>query len=191
MGYDYSPKLLVQYKELVDTLIRISVSRELLVYESTDWDQIKKRQILVNNVLANMERNMPDHKNVRTRVRVWTAFKTESVFQLFVGIPEHKVAGRPPGRLPGKDAKWMDQYIRASTVGMLGYKHDRAIIDGEELTRFVGKVVALNPSTVRAEAVVKELDAEGAVEFFNDLFKPHGWSARAEGMTLVLERIYD
>jgi hypothetical protein len=199
MGYDYSVGFLKKYSELAQKLQQIATSGELLVYESTDWDEIKKRQRLVNEVLANMARNVEGSEGIRTVLRAWTAFKNEDTYQLFIGQPNHKVAGRPPGK-PKQSMDWFKQYVKAADVESLVYRHDRKITigDTDALTVFIGKIYALakNPAYHRAEFTIGIGDEETLVnpdelvEYLAEVCMPIGWdkNARLEGLTFIVEK---
>ena len=187
MGYDYSPRFLKENEELVGKIIKIAATGEVLTYESEDWDQIKAAQKKVNNVLANMARNMPDYRDIRSSVRCWTSFKSETVYVLSVGIPRHKMAGRPPGM--SKQPIEFRTMVPAEQVGNGQiYVHSETIVDQPSYAKFVGKVQLLGSQFSVAKVKVMDLDDEAVRDHLGPVFEPLGFRARAEGDTLILER---
>lgn len=184
MGYNYDPAFLARHVELVAKLIKAATSGELLTWESDNWKAIDNRQHLVNSLLANISRNLVEYRDIRVKVRCWVRYEGDDRYRLFVGLPVHKMAGRPPGE---PQVPWSESYVPlGSTAGI--YNHIEVLDSEEELARFVGKVMSQGPSVKTATVKVKELTDEAVSAFFGDLFAPHGWSASRDGDTLILVR---
>jgi hypothetical protein len=183
MGYDYSLGFLGLHAELVGKLAKIATTGELIQYTNAEWGPIQKQQYLINNLLNSMARNITDMKNIRLYIRCWIVFAEDGTYQLWVGKPAHKVAGKPPGATANRD--WMKLYVPAEGIGSATYVHPDKIMTPDDLPKFVGHVALLGSGHKRAEAKVDQLSDEG-LSYFVDLFSD--WKVRNEGELLILER---
>lgn len=182
MAYNYDPQYLVKHREVMMKVIQIAQSGEILKYASVDSREIASRQYTVNNVLANMARNIKEYTDIRKTIRCWTEY-VNGTYNLYIGRPQHRVEGRPPGRVP---INWALAYIQADAANAQ-YGHTERITDQDTLLKFVGIVTNL-PQNVRE--VLAEIDDLGpeAVTYFDELFEPHGWSAANQDGRLLLKR---
>lgn len=185
MAYDYSPDYLARNADVVQRLVQIAQSREILTYESVDWKKIEARQRLVNNCLASMAFQIEDYRDLRKTIRCWTERLNNGSYRLYVGKPEHKVTGR----VPTKNTNWDDVYVPAGMAGSAGeYVHARPLDSEEELRSFVGHVVSLPESFTKARVGVVDLTDEAVTDYFTPLFETVGWTVRREQDNLIVER---
>src|SRR4051812_23096661 len=129
MGYDYSLNYLGKHHDVVQKLVEVATTGKVLTYTSETWEPIRQQYQLIRSVLANMSVNMKDYKDIRTQLRTWTE-ATEEGFRLSVGVPHHKVSGRPPSKpLPG----WSESVPRQQMAEV--YKHPDLIDSELEMSR--------------------------------------------------------
>jgi hypothetical protein len=190
MGYNYSKEFLLEHTDLVKKLIQVAATGEVLVYDSDDWDIIKNRQLLINNLLSSIVRNMPDYKDLREKVRCWTAFGQNNRYNLFVGIPRHKMTGSVGGRKKKPD--WSKTYVPAGDAsGGLKYTHPSTMSEHNDWLAFVGKVSML-PETY-AEAVMRTvepmLDRAIAEDYFGQPLEHKGWMVHLTEHEVIFRRI--
>lgn len=193
MAYDYSHEYLRKNKELVAKLVQVASSGEMIVYLSSDWRELKAIQATVNNVLANMARNVAGYENIRMLVRTWMAFDDEDSkrYKLSVGVPNHKPRGGPGPRVKAA-ANWAETMVPASTVLGQKYVHPEAF-DGPEIeSRFVYALVNLSPHFKEAVLNMKyESDPAAITEYFKELITgaaESGWVASCDTRSLILRR---
>ena len=185
MTYDYSLGYLQRNAEMVAKLIRVANTGEVLAVDFDDWAKLRYYQQQVHSLLANISKNVQDYADIRQKVRCWTEHMPDGAMRLNVGLPKHKVTGRPPGMAA---EKWKAQYVPAEIAGG-EYNHPGVIVGQEDFSKFVGMVIQAAPNIRLASARFDSLP-DDPVEYFNDLFDSYGWRVKsAEDTRLTLVRV--
>jgi hypothetical protein len=182
MAYNYDPLFLQTHEATVKTLVKVAANGEVIKYTSSDSRVISSQQYLVNNLLASLARNVPEYGKIRSVIRCWTEYHN-GTYTLYVGKPQHRVEGRPPGR---ERPAWATIFINQGATGTR-YVHDETLDSEETMLKFTGIVINLPNHILTAETVVEELTPE-ALEYFRDVFAPHGWTPSIDGRKLILTR---
>jgi hypothetical protein len=176
MGYDYSLGFLAKHHDLVQTLIRIAQSGEVLTYEGEQWEKIRQRHQLIRSVLANMSRNMDGWEDIRTRVRTWTEH-TEKGFRLLVGAPAHTVTGRPPAPA---SVEWRHKYVPVQDTLTGGVFQWPNMVDTDaELAEFYGEIPKVNEAYHTIEMRTNQPLDHDTVKFLDDSFQSAYWTVKS------------
>lgn len=185
MGYDYSLGFLARHHETVQVIINISQTGSVVSFDSETWEPIRQRHQLIRSLLANMEKNMEGYGDIRRRIRTWTEH-TPGGFRLNVGVPLHRVTGRPPAPA---SIEWRKQYVSASMVGE-AHRHDEIVHDAAGMQRLLGVLMILPSNQGHVEVRIHELSQE----YLNTEFLPfsvaNNWRVeKAVGDRFTLVRI--
>lgn len=182
MTYDYSRNFLERHRSWVPILEKLVRENEVLVLEMETADDVRNKKRQINNVIACLVKYEPDlGVPLRKAIRTWTDFK-EDKWIIFVGIPQHRITGRPPKTTANIQEKWSSAY-KAPTAET--YYHPKPW-DGDmgKIFEFGGPLIALPPQTTLAYLnLAFEVPPEGwpsIEQYFNEWTKPEGWTAHME-----------
>jgi hypothetical protein len=184
MTYDYSLGFLQRNADMVAKLIQVATTGETLAVDFDDWAKLRYYQQQVHSLLANISKNVEDYADIRKKVRCWTEHREGNIMRLNIGIPSHRVTGRPPGM------------AKQTVVGMVPaeqaagmYEFPKRVEGADDFNRFIGMVTQAGPNIRYASARFDSLP-DDPVFFFNDLLNSWGWKVQAiDGLTLKLERL--
>lgn len=98
MAYNYSREFLIYNKAMLDTLRQLLIDERVVMLTVDDIKEGRKLQFFVRNLCKSAALYEPQNESAFNSIRTWTEYvKNQAKWNIYIGLPKHKVRGYQPG----------------------------------------------------------------------------------------------